>query len=105
MNPNYEKDFVLYTHGGESSIVAILMQQNNQGMEQPLAFFSQTLKYYEVRYNPMDKQVFSILRALKKFRYMLENNHIKVLVSHPSVRDYIMGIEISEKRASWSLRS
>ena len=47
INPNFEKDFILYILGGESSISAILTQTNDENEEQPIAFFSEGLKEYE----------------------------------------------------------
>ena len=51
INPNFEKDFILYTLGGESSIYAILTQKNDKNEEKPIAFFSEGLKEYEDNYN------------------------------------------------------
>ena len=49
----------------------------------------------------MEKQVISIIRALKKFRHLLSHNKIYLLVSHTSVRDLLLRKYISEKRARW----
>ena len=35
INPNFEKDFILYTLGGESSISVVLTQWNDKNEEQP----------------------------------------------------------------------
>ena len=47
INPNFDKDFILYTLGGDSSISAVLTQLNSEGTKQPVAFFSEGLKDYE----------------------------------------------------------
>ena len=47
INPSFDKDFILYTLGGESNISAVLTQLNSEGTEQPIAFFSEVLKDYE----------------------------------------------------------
>ena len=39
INPNFDKDFILYTLGGELSIFSILTQLNEKNEEQPIAFF------------------------------------------------------------------
>lgn len=41
------------------------------------------------------------MRDLNKFKIIPSTNHIKVCGSHYSVRDFIMGAEISEKRVGW----
>lgn len=40
INLNFEKDFIVYTLSGESSIFSILTQANDKNEEQPIAFFS-----------------------------------------------------------------
>ena len=55
MNPNFEKDFILYTLGGESSISTVLTQTNDKDKEQPIAFFSERLKEYEDKYSYVEK--------------------------------------------------
>ena len=40
LNPNFSKDFILYAYGNNDSIVTMLVQQNDEGFEQPLPFFS-----------------------------------------------------------------
>ena len=47
INPNFDKDFILYTLCGESSISTILTKLNGEDIEQPVAFFSEGLKDYQ----------------------------------------------------------
>ena len=70
-------------------------------MEQHIAFFSEGLKHYEGRYSYVEKQVLSIIRALKRFRHLLSHNKIQLLISHASVRDFLLTKDINEKRARW----
>ena len=65
MNPNFEKDFILYTLGGESSISAVLTQTNDQNEEQSIAFFSEGLKEFEDKYSFVEKQALAVIRSLK----------------------------------------
>ncbi|KAH9289266.1 hypothetical protein KI387_033383, partial [Taxus chinensis] len=39
VNPDFSKDFVLYAFSGGDTISTILVQQNKEGLEQPVAFF------------------------------------------------------------------
>lgn len=67
-------------------------------MEQPISFFSEGLKDYELKYNYVEKQVIIVMRALKKFRHMLSNNKIQLLVPHANVKDFLLNKDIGEKR-------
>ena len=55
INPSFDKDFILYTLGGESSIFSILTQLNSEEIEQPIAFFSEGLRDYEDNYSYVEK--------------------------------------------------
>ncbi|KAH9309845.1 hypothetical protein KI387_037756, partial [Taxus chinensis] len=85
----------------QESISGILTQQNNNLMEQPITFFSQSLKDYEFKYSFIEKQVFAVIRALKKFKHMLSNNKIHLMVSHPGVKEFLLNKEMNEKHAGW----
>ncbi|KAH9291168.1 hypothetical protein KI387_043635, partial [Taxus chinensis] len=100
-NPNFDKDFTMYALAGAETISAILTQVNDENIEQPIAFFGQSLHDYETRYTFLEKQVLSIVRGLKNFKYMLSNNRIHVLVSHPNVKAFLLNKELNEKRAGW----
>lgn len=104
MNPNFEKDFILYTLGGESIIFVVLTQTNGKDEEQPIAFFTEGLKEYEDKYNFVENQVLAVIRALKKFKHLLFHNRIHLLVPHASVKDFLLSKDISEKRAGWITR-
>ena len=101
INPNFEKDFILYTLGGESSISVVLTQTNDKNEEHPLTFFSEGLKEYEDKYSYVEKQALVVIISLKKFIHLLSHNKIHLLVPHTSVKDFILSKEISDMRARW----
>jgi hypothetical protein len=42
-NPDYTKYFFIFSFASEETIVVVLLQQNEEGHEQPIAFFSRSL--------------------------------------------------------------
>lgn len=101
INHDYPKDFILYVFGSVETIPTMLVQQNQEGLEQPTAFFSQVLKDCELSYSFVEKHVLSIIRSLKNFRHMLSNNKIHLLVAHPSIKEFLLRKELNEKRVDW----
>lgn len=49
----------------------------------------------------MEKQVLSIVRALKKFRHLLSHNKTQLLVPHVGVKDFLLNKDFNEKRVGW----
>ena len=61
---------------------AVLLQKHVEGLDHPIAFFSKTLRDAELKYDPIEKQAYALIKSLKIFRiYIL---HAKVLAYVPS---------------------
>lgn len=101
VNPNFSKDFFLYAFGSISSFFAMLVKKKGDNLEQPITFFSQGLVDYEEKYTFVEKHVLAVIRSLKKFKPLVSNNKIHILVAHPSVKEFLLNKDLSEKRAGW----
>ena len=88
-NPNFTKDFLIFTFALEHTIAGVLLQKNSEEQEQPIAFYSTTLGDSEVRYNIMEKQDFALVRALKEFRVYIMQSHIIAFVPNSVVKDIL----------------
>jgi len=44
ISPNFSKDFIIFSFSSEHTIAAVLLQNNNQGYEQPIELFSKSLR-------------------------------------------------------------
>lgn len=40
ISPMFDKDFIIFSFTSEHTIAAVLLQKNDEGFEQPIAFFS-----------------------------------------------------------------
>jgi ribonuclease HI len=76
-SPDYLKEFFIFSFASEHTLAAVLLQKNEEGYEQPIAFFSKSLRDAELKYNIMEKQAYAMVKALKAFRtYVLHSkNH------------------------------
>jgi hypothetical protein len=43
-SPDYTKEFLIFSFAFEHTIVAVLLQKNEEGFEQPISFFSKSLR-------------------------------------------------------------
>jgi hypothetical protein len=63
-------------------LLQFLLQRNEENQEQPIAFFSKSLRDSELKYNIIEKQAYALVKALKSFRvYVL---HSKIIAYVPS---------------------
>ena len=65
--PYFSNDFILHTFASDISYVVVLTQHNQQNHEVPISFMSSNFKGAELNYHEVDKQVFAVCKAVKKF--------------------------------------
>ena len=101
ISPDYTKSFYIFSFASYDTVAAILLQNNDDGLDHPIAFFSKTLRDVEMKYDPIEKHAYALIKSLKTFRiYIL---HAKFLTYVPSaaVKDVWTQPEIDGKRAKW----
>ena len=65
--PNFSKYFLTFSFASQDTIAVVLLQKNVDGLEQPIAFFSKTLRDSELKYSALEKQAYSLVKALNFF--------------------------------------
>jgi hypothetical protein len=65
---DYSKDFLIFSFASPNTVAVVLLQTNKDGLEQPIAYFSQALRDAEVRYDAMENQAYALVNSLKAFR-------------------------------------
>ena len=82
IDADYTKDFAIFSYASEDTIAAVLLQNNSDGLEQPISFFSKTLRDLELKYSIMEEHYCELVKALEFFRiYVL---HFKIIAYVPS---------------------
>jgi hypothetical protein len=101
VSPDYSKDFIIFSFASFDSVAAVLLQKNDQGQEQPIAFFSKALRDAELRYEIMEKQAYALVKALKAFRVYVLHSKIIAYVPSTSVKDILIQPDIDGRRGKW----
>jgi len=101
INPKFKRDFILFSFASEHTIVAVLLQKNDQGYGQPISFFSKALRDASLKYNIMEKQCFALIKAIKDFRVYILYSHIIAYVPNSVVKDILTQGGPDGKRGKW----
>jgi ribonuclease HI len=101
ISPDYSKDFLIFSFASVDTVAAVLLQRNEEGREQPIAFFSKALRDAEVRYEIMEKQAYALVKALKSFRVYVLHSKVIAYVPSASVKDILVQPDIDGKRSKW----
>lgn len=51
-----------------NTVAVVLLKNNKEGYEQPIAFFSQVLRDAQLKNNILEKQSYSLVKVLNAFR-------------------------------------
>ena len=98
---DYTKGFYIFSFASYDTVAVVLLQKNDEGLDHPISFFSRTLRDVELKYDPIEKHAYALIKSLKNFRiYIL---HEKVIAYVPSivVKDVLTHPDIDGKRAKW----
>lgn len=102
VHPDYTKEFILYCYASAHTLFAILMQENNEGIQAPIAFMSTPLKDHELRFSQMEKHAYAVVRALKNFRFYVLHSHSVIYVPDSAVKSILTQQEIGcNTRVAW----
>ncbi|XP_059070809.1 uncharacterized protein LOC131860413 [Cryptomeria japonica] len=65
VNPDFTKDFILYCYASEHTMSGILLHLDENGVELPIVFMITSLKNHELKYSPMEKHAYAVVKAMK----------------------------------------
>jgi hypothetical protein len=98
---DYSKDFLIFSFASFDIVVAVLLQKNEGGREQPISFFSKALRDAEIRYEIMEKQAYALVKALKAFRVYVLHSRVTAYIPSASVKDILIQPDIDGRRGKW----
>jgi ribonuclease HI len=101
ISPDYSKDFLIFSFASPDTVAVVLLQTNDSGLEQPIAYFSRALRDAEVRYDTMEKQAYALVKALKAFRTYILQSKIIAYVPSAAVKDILIQPDIDGRRSKW----
>ena len=69
--PNYRREFLLYFAAAESTIVMVLVQEDDGFNEHVIYYLSQGLVGAELRYSHIDKLALEVVHAIQQLRHYI----------------------------------
>ncbi|EIE84465.1 hypothetical protein RO3G_09175 [Rhizopus delemar RA 99-880] len=82
MTPDMTKPFRIECDASDFAIGAVLLQEEENGVWKPLAFESKKLSQAERNYPAQERELLSILHALRTWRCFIEGNEYQVFTDH-----------------------
>lgn len=100
-SPKFDRDFMIFSFSYEHTIATVLLQNDDQGCEEPISFFSKALRDAPLKYQIMEKQAYALVNAIKDFRVYILYSHVIAYVPNAVVKDILTQEGIEGKRGKW----
>jgi hypothetical protein len=98
---DYSKNFQLFFFASNDTIASVLLQKNDQGEEQPIAFMSKFFRDVELKYAIMEKQAYALVKSLKHFTTYIGISKVIAYVPHLVVKDILSQQDCLGTRGKW----
>jgi hypothetical protein len=101
VSPDYSKEFLVFSFASEHTIATVLLQKNNDGFEQPIAFFSKILRDAKLKYDILEKQAYVMVKALKAFKTYVLHSKVIAYVPTSTVKEILIQPDSDGRRGKW----
>jgi hypothetical protein len=98
---DYTKEFLIFSFASEHSVAVVLLQKNEEGFEQPIAFFNKSLRDAELRYDILEKQAYAMVKALKAFITYVLHSKIIAYVPTNAIKEILVQLDNDGRRGRW----
>lgn len=85
ITPNFGKPFVIQCDASMHGIGGVLAQEDEEGVERPIAFYSYKLNQAQRKYSITELECLAALKCIEKFREYVEGHTFTVVTDHASL--------------------
>ncbi len=102
--PDFTKRFKLACDASGFALGSALLQEDDDGVDHPVAYYSKKFTAAQSRYSTVEKELLSIIMSLKHFNYYLLPNSTVVIFSDHKPLQYLKSFNMKNQRLTrWSL--
>ena len=104
-SPDFNKRFKLMVDASDLGVGSVLLQEDEEGNEHPIAYFSKKLNECQKKYSTIEKETLALIFALQHFEvYVTSSNETLQVYSDHNPLKYIHKFHNKNRRLSnWSL--
>lgn len=104
ITPSFEKPFVIQCDASKLGIGGVLAQEDDEGVERPIAFYSYKLNQSQKNYSITELECLAALKCVEKFREYVEGHKFKIVTDHASLQWLMRQTDLNGRLVRWSLR-
>lgn len=100
--PNFNESFELHCDASGLAIGACLMQRNEKGMPQAVAYYSRKLRDAEKKYPVIDHEALAVVEAVRHYNPYLYGRHFQIFTDHRPLVHVFRRTTKSVRMTRWS---
>lgn len=104
ITPDFDKPFVIQCDASKVGIGGVLAQEDEEGVERPISFFSYKLNKSQRNYSITELECLAALKSIEKFREYVEGHRFKVVTDHASLQWLMRQTDLNGRLVRWSLK-
>ena len=82
MAPNLDKPFKIAIDASDVGVGAVLLQNDETGIERPVGYFSKKLNTHQKRYSTIEKESLSLVLAVQHFDVYVTQGDVTIYTDH-----------------------
>uniref|UniRef100_A0A2N9F794 RNA-directed DNA polymerase n=1 Tax=Fagus sylvatica TaxID=28930 RepID=A0A2N9F794_FAGSY len=98
------KSLRLYLASNSQAIGALIAQENDNGVEQPIYYVSRTLKDAESRYSGAERSCLALIYASQRLRHYFLAHKVQLMTKSHPIRSLLQRPVLSGRLAQWLLQ-
>lgn len=104
VHPDFSKAFSIHCDASRHGVGACLMQEDCNGDENPICYFSKKLNKAQRNYSITELECLAAVLAVEKFRPYVELHPFTIITDHSSLKWLMSQRDLNGRLARWSLR-
>ena len=102
--PDFSRGYKLACDASDCAVGAVLLQEDELGVDRPVAYFSKKLSPPQTRYSTIEKEALSIVLALQHFQYYLTTSQPTLILTDHKPLIYISTLSnVNRRLMRWAL--
>lgn len=102
--PDFSRGYKLACDASDCAVGAVLLQEDESGVDRPVAYFSKKLTPPQTRYSTIEKEALSIVLALQHFQYYLATSQpTLILTDHKPLIHISTLSNVNRRLMRWAL--
>ena len=102
-HPNTQKPYKLYTDACEYAVGAILVQEDDEGIERPIQYLSKQFAGAQLRWATIEKEAYAVVYALTKLRPYLYGAEFTIYTDHKPLKALFLSEVKNTKIQRWAV--